>query len=85
MAIFTELTDEQRLELSHDLSAMWNNFQARPEVMWLRTSFGLVRFSKAGVHVEVGESLGHQVRAITDEESAAMFREFPDLEKVVLG
>jgi hypothetical protein len=61
---------------------MWNNFQARPEVMWLRTSFGLVRFSKAGVHVEVGESLGHQVRAIT---AAAMFREFPDLEKVVLG
>jgi hypothetical protein len=80
-----DLTDAQRLELSNDLTHFWQSYQCRPDVMWLRVSFGLVRFSKAGVFMEIGEALGHQVRPITDKEYSLLIQEYPDLERVLLG
>jgi hypothetical protein len=80
-----DLNPEQRLELSNDLSKFWQSYPAKPDVAWLRTTFGLVRFSKAGVFVEIGEALGHQVRPITDKEYSLMVLEYPDIERVLLG
>lgn len=79
-----DLTAEQKLELSNDLSKFWQSYPAKPDVAWLRTTFGLVRFSKAGVFVEIGEALGHQVRPITDKEYSLMVLEYPDIERVML-
>jgi hypothetical protein len=80
-----DLNPEQRLELSNDLSKFWQSYPAKPDVAWLRTTFGLVRFSKAGVFVEIGEALGPQVRPITDKEYSLMVLEYPDIERVLLG